>query len=390
MDINIANIQLKSLPTNANPMALSEAKSKGHGGQKNTEEIYAILQNDLEQYEGSSRDMERYSVEFDDVSWRESYADDQWGAQKALVEWTILGSAKAYADIFDKISNSDLDKVQRSEAVKWLDTSYKAEVGSKIKYITAEFNNYFDSGNRLLQTFSKNILEDLFDSDVFTNHIADMALQSKRIYMAGDKTAEDSDVIASLNTEFSEASSPEKMTISDMSQLLGFVNMKRDLFDGNTVSQIDLGKSIANREKEIMGQIKKLGLSKSLYESVKSVEKRRSEGLMRQGAYVEEVENYNSTKDMLQEEYNRFLERLRIFEMQIKKLKEANGIDPSNDQLFGILTRQLDVEKNLQDIKKQMFENEKSHDALEKDKSTIVEKESYSRIKASYDKTLQQ
>jgi len=390
MEIGKSSIQLNFNPIIPSALSVRETQSGGTGRPRSAQEIISMLQSDILQIDGANNEARQYMVEFDETEWQEDYSDDPSGAQKALLAWTVLGSAKSYADRLDAIHNSDLDQTQRSEAIKWLDTSYRSAVGEKIKAISAQFDNYFDQGNQQLQMYSKEALKDLFDSDIFASHMADMALYAKDMYTASDKEVSDSDVIASLNAMFKNSGIPEKMSYSDMDKLLGFINTKRDTLELRNGAKIDLGQSVAENEKEVLNQVRELGLSKNLFERVKMVEKRRSEGFMRNGAYMQESELYENTREKLLEEYNRLLERLSLFERQIETIMDADQITPGNNQLFSILERQKDVQDSLRDIKKSMDENEKNNSKLEKDKSTIVEKESYTRIKASYEATLKQ
>lgn len=345
-----------------------------------TQEIMDMLQISENDY---SKDLKQYSIQFDELKWKEEFSNDPGRAKEQLLEWTLIGAAKEYAKKRESIDKSGFSTEKQTELINNLDHTYKMAVGDNIKVLVEDYNNYFDRGKTILDQYSEEPTKDLFDEDMFAAHLADMAIKAKNTYLEKGSGSDASEVIGSMNT-ISSNKVLEKLSYSDLHKSIAYVSQISKKTEVNA-SGIELGQEIARREQSEISHIDGLGLSRNFRNGLISVQKRISEGMMRSNAYQEEEEYYEKLKEDLYKELQKLLERLRRFDVQMKEIKENGFFDPSNDMLMNVLERRSNTEDEIRRIKKGIDENDESFDSLKENPSTIVNKDSYKKIRTGYE-----
>ena len=344
-----------------------------------SQEIMDILQ--IEERK-TAEEVKQYTLQFDALKWKEEFANDPSRAKEKLLEWTLIGAGKSYAEKLEKIKKSGFDESKQKQLISHLDQSYRTAINENIKTLVKDYNSYFDRGKKHFDTYSEKESKDLFNEDVFAAHLADMALVSKESFVKFGADEAESIAIQNMNA-LSSSSIVEKMSYFDLKKSIGYINKPVEVFDSNAKGSA-LGKQIAQREMSETGQIDKLGLSRSLRDKMVSVQKRISEGMMRNRAFMEEEGYYEKLKEDMYEELQKLLERLKMFDVQMKKIKEEGLFDPNNDLLMNVLNRRHETQTELRRLKEGIKENEESFGVLKDDPSKIVTKDSYKKAKAGY------
>ncbi len=315
-----------------------------------------------------------YTISFSETDMHEAFREDPAAREQAKFKWAIVDASHEYAEKSEWINENATSDDERALKMKALDTTYRENVGRVIKDVASQLDQYFSSGDALLNTYSKEELPDLFDKELFSSHIADMALSSK----SKVKNAEEIDTVnAKTNSNF------EEMTYSDVMAVIGYINKPQsDVADQSNQS---FAQSVARSEIDAGRDIDALGVSETVKERMKEVERRNAEGQLRNSAYTFEAKTYTTKKNKLEEEYKRLSNMLKMMKERVEKLKDQGLFNPENDFLIGILKRQEETVNKMGLLRERISDLDNESEGLEKNKSSIVEKDSYKKLKKAYE-----
>jgi len=372
-----------SIKVNLQHIITADNENNGVSSEFGQSDVLDIMNSRL--HEDLQNEEKEYTINFDEVDLRADLSDDQDIGKEVYLEQAIVGTAKMYAEKTQWINENASTEEERIMMTKALDSSYIDHVAKAIRQVSSDLDDYFSSGDGLLQGFSKEELPDLFDKEMFSSHLADMAIEAKNFALETGETVSKGQIQAHLINEGTTSSRVENMSYWDMLAVVEFIDRPQsDEYEVNDETQ-NVGQVLAQKEMSMNKQINALGVSDIVKNSMMEVGRRESEGIMRSRAFGDDMKYYASLKKELDEEYQRLMERLERYAQMIEELKELNLIDPSTDRLMDILKSEGETKNQLRSLKDAMNDVNDESDSLENNPSSITEGDSYKRMKAEYE-----
>lgn len=312
--------------------------------------------------------------------------DDPIAAYQEYIDETVYNKAIALKEGTIKIMEMNSSATEKEEKLDILNIQYERTIESASKRISRIFDEYFDSGTSLLNQYSEETVDEIFNETVFKNHISYLSMTAKQMVFEKDNIPNASDLKKEIENRSSNSDSLEKMSIHDMKEVIKFVYQVEEVTGTTVESEKSIGEVVANRENSRVALIEELSISQSTKEGILSAEKRQSEGMLRHFSYQEEMKK-NGVKIL---EYTDFLrrlaQRLKKVQKRITLIKERLGVFSNNDKLLKLLQSEKRIGNQFKKIAEDKEKIEEEVKALENNKSSIIEKDTYKKHKSIYDK----
>lgn len=364
---NIDNKQLKNMNKEKIRVKISEAGKK----------LYAY-----------QRDSKNPKIFDNELKLLKAAIDKPSTAYKKYIEDTIYGKAIDYRKGIDKINEMEIskeDKLQRKDILK---NQFENTINSASKRLSRILDGYFDAGTKILNQYSDTPVEELFNKDVFKNHIKFLSFTAKKIANNSNEMMDKKKLKQVMKKYIPSSNTIEKMSSDDLKEIIGFIYQKNDMPAFHLKGNKGVGEGIANQERKRIEYIGRLNISSSTKKVMLKSEKRKSMGMLRHYAYTEEIDQtYYKMK-----EYNKQLKlifkRLKKLKERIDVIQENLEISTENNLLLNLLKSEKKTQKKYKNIKKKKSQLIKKTEDLKKDKSKIVDKEIYIKYKMNYDKKM--
>ncbi len=312
---------------------------------------------------------------------------ESWSSMSTgeYLEEAVFGSALEYKKQHDWILKNTQDENQKNKMLEVLNKAYISRVGSAVQKIGTQLDNFFDQGRSKLQGFSKEEVTDIFDVNVFKSQLAEKALSAKDYVLSSETTVDIDAVKQYIRNSEKHTNSVEHMTYDDLKKVVGFIDSYNDIKSQVEGNESSGGKYYARVDEAVNTAISKLNVASNVVDALTENQQRKSEGLMRRDAFSETIGFYDSTLKAFQERLKRLMGRLAMIQSRLDGIEKDGGVDPSNKMLFSLLEFQSALSEEINSLKDEVKNVENEKRSLSENPETIVEKDSYKRIKAEYE-----
>lgn len=298
----------------------------------------------------------------------------------------FIDAALDYKKQLDQI-NSTEETVDTVLTIKLLNETYANDIKKNINEIANVIDHYFDGGRVLNDIYFENPLDDLFDKVAFKEHLTKLVLEIKD-YVVNAKEPLLAEDINNKLMNGAETTSLEKMSYSDMKVLYEFIKEPIIFDDSINKNSTDPGKYIATNEKSKNQRVRDLNLSSQIKNSMYMVHRRISDGEMRSLAFLERIKAYKEELQEADRLLQELMKKLYKISLRIQSISDNFGISPNNKRLMTLLSRSNDLTENYNDLKHSKTEKENDFIHLNTNKHTIVNTDTYKRIKSQYDEEM--
>jgi len=307
-----------------------------------------------------------------------------------LLQWAFIDSAIAFRKELEAINVSDRSLEEKEQVMSLIEGVYLDNVGKTVDEIVDFFDNFFDRGSAILDIYSEDPLEDLFDSDAFKSHLLTMVSDSWYSILSASEPQDSETTYKNLISDSTQTSELEKMSFRDMELLSEYMSQSFVMDESITVDSVGLGSNLAYEESLKTKWIESSGLSYVVKGAVYEVNNRISEGKMRNEGFLEEFRMHMEQMNEYDIALMLLLKRLSKIGVRLDAIRENNGITPDNKLLLISLHRKNEITMQYNEIKSAKAQAEKEFNRLDNNKHKIVEKDSYKHTKAEYEKTMKE
>lgn len=296
--------------------------------------------------------------------------------------------SKKYKTDIDKINSSNLSDEEKAEHIGKIEKSFTNEIDISIDELSEELDNYFDGGQALLQKYSKDELEDLFDEDEFKSNFKSKARKLVDTVINSSRSQGAKEIYKRIVDNSKQALETEDMGFSDVTTLHKAINDKeygRGLeLDIKANSGVNLA-LIESNKNEFMNLIP---LSDKMKESIYRVNKRISEGKMRDEAYNDELKKHIEKLKAINEKLEFVEKKVERIDKIVKRRGDDYGVSSKNKLLLDSLKIESKVLSEYLGVKKERSDLKNKFSKLSSNKSRIITFDSYKRLRAYYDEAL--
>lgn len=310
--------------------------------------------------------------------------DDLTNIQTYEIDIEILMTSDSPEDMVNNLFvdaalkyKEKLSELTDPTQIEALNAAYMKSIENSIDRIASDIDGYFDRGRILGDQYAEKPLEDLFDKEAFAENLKASVLKVRDDIVANDWSEEE---IQSHLAE-QKSSSIEELSFEDLKGVYELVKMSPPENDYDLSS----GEDIAKREQDLNQRVRDSNVSYIVRHTLYQVHERESQTYMKHAAFEEEKEMFQEGLLGFDEELMSMWERLRQLGVVIDEVKENFGINPNNKRLLNLLSRQEALTEEYNALKEERSKFKEAFDSLDRNKHTIVEKDSYKRIKAEYD-----
>lgn len=313
--------------------------------------------------------------------------EDQKKAYQDYVKETIIGKSIELKKGYNEIQNMNISDDQKKMKTEILDHQFNSAISSATKRISRIFDRCFDFGTDMLNEYSKNVNEEIFDQEIFENHLKYLSNTSKQIALNSKEEISLESLESQVKNEV-ESSTLEKMSYEDVYKVIGYIYQDREYDSSVKDGEISYGEFIANREIENINRINSLGVSKKVSNAMIKSEKRKSEGLLRNASFFQEEKNYLDNMDYINKNVKRYIDLIKIMDEKISEIESFFGINSKNILLKSFLKSRSNYNNMLEKAKDERRKIKDNWKDLSDNKSKVTETESYKKNKEIYEKTI--
>ncbi len=388
--MKIENTQINKMGINFNKNGFFEFSNNQKSDQLKKdmlakENIIIEISKTGENFYNYQKDSENPKI-FDDIlKVLRTATDDPVAAYHEYIDETVYNKAIALKEGTKIIMEMNSSAIEKEEKLHILNVQYQQTIESASKKIAGIFDEYFDSGTSLLNQYSEEKVDEIFNEKAFENHITYLSMTAKQMVFENDKIENVSNLKKEIENKSSNSAALEKMSIHDMKEVIRFIYQVEEVKGAVIESEKSIGEIVANRENNRVVFIDKLNISKSTKEGILSAEKRQSEGMLRHFSYQEEMKK-NDTKIL---EYidtlRRMAQRLKKVQSRITLIKETLGAFSNNDRLLKLLQFKKRIGNQFKKVKEDKKKIEEEVKALKNNKASIIEKDNYKKNKSIYE-----
>jgi len=331
-----------------------------------------------------NHDLDNYTFNKIEVSFGDDFQENLAEQLKEDAEWAMIGSAIEYKEKNIWIEENATNDNQKTRMLSELQRSYSNEVGTIINTLGQHLDSFFDSANALINRYSKEEVDDIFDIEKFKGHLADMAIKAKDFSLESNVELSKEDIKEALFNSNTESTQLEHMSFDDLIGVIDYITPSDRLDLVDSLSD-NYGEYLAQKDYETEKKIDDMDLSAVVKNALLEVNSRDTEGQMRNTAFGIERKNYTEAIAEYDEELERLLARLRKYSAMLKEIEDKHQVDPDNKHLMHILESEGLLRDQISQLKEEKDKVEKDWNSLDNNKHTITEKDSYKRIRAEYE-----
>jgi len=312
------------------------------------------------------------------------------GSSDPLLQWAFIDSAIGFRNELEQIEASDRSVEEKEQLLNQLESIYLDSIGESIDDIVESFDQYFDQGRAILDFYSEDPVEDLFDADSFKNHLLSMVSDSWYSILSASEPQDSETIYSNLIGDSTQTSQLEKMSFRDMELLSEYMSQSFVVDESITIEKVGHGSYLAHEEHLKNKWIESSGFSYVVKNAMYEVNNRISEGAMRKEAFAEEFRMYNDQIKEFDIALLLLLKRLKNIGVRIDAIRENNGITPENKRLLVWLKNKNEITNQYNQLREAKAQAEKEFNQLNSNKHKIVEKDSYKLIKFGYEETMRE
>lgn len=278
----------------------------------------------------------------------------------------------------------EMMKAENQEEIDAIEKVFMRDLESNIENIANAIDSYYDRGRALGDIYSEKPLEDLFDKDLFKENLKASVLNIRDQVMNSDISKEE------LQKKLSKQNTlkVEDMSFNDLKAVYKFINEPIKVDEDITEFDNQSGERIAKQEKELNRRVDDMNMSGIITGSLRKVHKRMSDSYMKHVAFKYEEETFEEDMLGFDEKLHAIYERLKMLGLYMDEVKENYGVTPDNKRLIGLLSRKQALDEEYRNLLEEKSKRQQEFNQLDRNKHTIVEKESYQMVKESYDKEM--